>query len=205
MSIKIARDRKIETQGPRKEKAVVDIIVIHAMSEYLINNEGEVTFAMDFLNDIQLGCHYFIAPDGLLIQGVEPEFKTPHVGRSSFRGRNWLNGTSIGIEFLVPGINSYTQFIDTLRNGDPFTDQQYHTGSNLVARLNREYGDPHLLGHDSVSGDDVRGKGRGKYDPGPNFNWSTFIEMIANSPYNKEPDVEENLDLYDKMMKDWEA
>lgn len=172
MTFKTVRAGSIHVQRPRRESTVVDTIIIHAMSEYLVY-EGEVTFALDFLNDIQLGCHYFIAPDGLVLSGVNPDFRTPHVGRSEYKGRKWLNETSIGIEFLVPGINTYDEFIKTLNTDHAFSADQYQAGAELIARLKSSH--PSILnrviGHSTVSGDDVRGPGRGKLDPGQYFKW----------------------------------
>ncbi len=177
------RDDKIETQKTRRSNTTIDLIIIHAMSEYLINENGETVFAVNFLNEIQLGCHYFISPDGSVINGVHPDWRTPHVGRSEFKGRKWLNETSIGIEFLVQGINTYGEFLQALRLGDPFTDEQYSSGAELVASLREKYKMPleRTFGHDAVSGDDVRGEGRGKQDPGPNFNWSSFQLLIGDN------------------------
>jgi len=179
MTLLTARDSVIETQRPRRESTVVDTIIIHAMSEYIVS-EGNIIFALDFLNEIQSGCHYFIAPDGLVINGVNPEFRTPHVGRSKFGTRKWLNETSIGIEFLIPGVNTYSRFIKALNYKDPFTDEQYTAGAELITKLQKNYSKiswTRIVGHDHVSGDDVRGEGRGKKDPGKNFNWYELFKL----------------------------
>lgn len=185
MTLFTFRDTTISTQRPRRESTTVDTIIIHAMSEYLIH-ERKVVCAMDFLNDIQLGCHYFIAPDGLVIKGVAPDFRTPHVGRSEYLGRKWLNETSIGIEFLVPGINLYTEFVTILRTGDPFSDEQYKFGGELVANLKQQFPSilARIVGHMNVSGEDVRGDGRGKPDPGQHFNWEALTTQIEEVEFN---------------------
>lgn len=183
MTLFTMRDKVINTQRPRRDGTVVDTIIIHAMSEYIITN-GDTMFALDFLNEIQLGCHYFIAPDGLVLQGVSPDFRAPHVGRSEFKGRKWLNETSIGIEFLVPGVNTYLEFLQALSIGDPFTDEQYSSAAELVAKIQKNYSEisgHRIIGHDAVSGDDIRGEKRGKKDPGPHFNWSSFQFLIGEA------------------------
>jgi len=181
MTLLTARDKVSSVQRPRRESTTVDTIIIHAMSEYL-HHEDQVVFAMDFLNDIQLGCHYFIAPDGLVINGVNPDFRTPHVGRSEYMGRKWLNETSIGIEFLVPGINTYDEFILALNSPKYlFSPEQYKAGAELIAILRGSYSsiENRIMGHETVSGDSVRGKGRGKKDPGPYFNWGELIPLTV--------------------------
>jgi len=197
MTLFTARDKNISVQRPRRETTTVDTIIIHAMSEYL-HHEGKVVCAMDFLNDIQLGCHYFIAPDGLVLNGVAPEFRTPHVGKSEYLDRKWLNETSIGIEFLVPGINTYDNFLIKLDSRDTFTDEQYKSGGELIARLNKNFPSTiaRAVGHMSVSGDDVRGEGRGKKDPGEYFNWGaldSFTEEAAFVEENKPKTVADGM------------
>jgi len=184
MTLLTFRDTTISTQRPRREATAVDTIIIHAMSEYVVS-DGRTIFAMDFLNEIQLGAHYFIAPDGLVIKGVAPEFRTPHVGKSVHLGRNWLNETSIGIEFLIQGINTYTEFVTTLRVGDPFTDEQYKAGGELIAKLKTTFPSivQRIVGHSNVSGDDVRGDGRGKVDPGQHFNWEGLTAQIEEAEF----------------------
>jgi len=181
MTLLTFRDKTISTQRPRRDATVVDTIIIHAMSEYL-TIEGRTVFCLDFLNEIQIGAHYFIAPDGLVISGVRPDFRTPHVGKSKYQGREWLNETSIGIEFLVPGINTYGEFLTKIRSTtpEPFTHEQYQAGGELIARLKKQFPSigPRFIGHDTVSGDSVRGKGRGKKDPGKNFDWLKLARVI---------------------------
>jgi len=187
MTLFTFRDTTIGTQRPRRANTVVDTIIIHAMSEYVVS-EGRTIFSMDFLNEIQLGCHYFIAPDGLTIKGVAPNFRTPHVGRSEYLGRKWLNETSVGIEFLVQGINTYTEFVQALLIGDPFTDEQYKAGGELIARLKKNFPSilARIVGHMNVSGDDVRGDGRGKVDPGQHFNWEALTAQTEEAEFAEE-------------------
>jgi len=181
MTLFTARDKAIFVQKPRRKSTTVDTIIIHAMSEYLYH-DGNVVFCVDFLNDIQLGCHYFIAPDGLVINGVNPDFRTPHVGRSEYLGRKWLNETSIGIEFLIAGVSwNYAVFADAMKVGKQITDEQYKSGGELIATLKKKFPSilSRIVGHMNVSGDNIRGEGRGKIDPGQHFNWealTTFTE-----------------------------
>lgn len=170
------RHRNIKAQRERKESTVVDTIIIHAMSEYIIN-EGETQFCINFLNDIDLGAHYFIAPDGQVIHAMNPRHRTSHVGNSEYLGRKWLNETSIGIEFLVDGVNNYSRFIQRIDDDDeksPFTDEQYEAGQRLIYDIQEQFPKVRnrIVGHNAVSGDRVRGKRRGKRDPGLNFDWS---------------------------------
>ncbi len=188
------RDRKIEAVRMRKPDTVVDTIIIHAMSEYIVN-EGETMFCVDFLNEIQYGAHYFILPDGTIFEGVIPLNRTPHVGRSEYYNRKWLNETSIGIEFLVDGVNDYATFIQRInarqskKHRPPFTDDQYKAGAQLILDLQDQFGSilGRIVGHSEVSGDDVRGEGRGKRDPGKNFNWvelRSYLKKLTDTRYD---------------------
>ena len=138
MTLFTLRNKTINTQRSRRENTTIDTIIIHAMSEYVVSDNRTI-FCLDFLNEIQLGCHYFVAPDGLIIGGVHPDLRTPHVGKSRFLGREWLNETSIGIEFLLPGVNTYIEFVNTLRSTDPFTDDQYSSGGELISKLKKDF------------------------------------------------------------------
>lgn len=178
--------RTILARRMRKHETKIDIIIIHAMSEYVVS-DGNIIHCMDFLNDIDLGAHYFIAPDGLITNGVPPEYRTPHVGRSQYNGRKWLNETSIGIEFLLPGVNTYGEFRQALNEPEPFSSEQYLAGAELVAKLQIKFPatEGNVIGHDDVAGDDVRGEGRGKKDPGSNFNWGTFLALVKDISWQK--------------------
>ena len=190
MTYKVFRDDTISTNRPRRESTVVDTIIIHAMSEYVVS-EGRTIHCITFLNEIQLGAHYFISPDGTVTKGCDPRFRTPHVGRSEYLGRKWLNETSIGIEFLVPGVNSYKFFVDIMANEDPFSTEQYEAGGKLVAKLGIEFPsiEPstlgRIVGHNTVSGDKVRGKDRGKKDPGEHFNWEALTTSTQLAEFNE--------------------
>ena len=185
MTYKTIRDRSIQTNRPRRESTTVDIIIIHAMSEYVVS-DGRVIYCTDFLNEIQLGAHYFISPDGVVTKGCDPRWRTPHVGRSAYLGRKWLNETSIGIEFLIPGVNSYGEFLTKMRDVDPFSTEQYEAGGELIARLKKDFPEinSRITGHSHVSGDDVRGERRGKEDPGEHFNWEALTSATELAEFN---------------------
>jgi len=180
--------RKILASRMRKESTTVDTIIIHSMSEYIVN-EGDIIHAIDFLNDIDLGAHYFIAPDGLVTVGVHPEFRTSHVGRSEYKGRKWLNETSIGIEFLVDGVSTYQKFLNRISSPTYlYTSEQYIAGGELIAGLKEQFPKilDRIIGHDAVSGDGVRGEGRGKRDPGDYFDWGMLEGIIREHEFKME-------------------
>jgi len=177
------RDATILAARPRRTGTVVDTVIVHAMSEYIVNG-SRTQFCINFLNEIDFGAHYFITPDGVVIAAVSISNRTSHVGSSKYKGRKWLNETSIGIEFLVDGRNSYGRFIKRISDPRPrefpFTSEQYDAGVELILQLqmNHPQIEDRIVRHCDVSGDEVRGEGRGKRDPGSNFAWKTFLKRL---------------------------
>lgn len=153
----------------RSSSTKLDKIVIHAMSEY-IDYEGEHMHASTFLNRIGLSCHYMISPSGNIIQCGNPsELRAWHA-----KGHNL---TSIGIEILVPGLNSYSEFIKTL-NHSWVSSKQYQALAELCAVCMDDYDmilrcERHIFGHDQL--DPKR-----KKDPGKCFNWEFLFTLIEH-------------------------
>lgn len=143
----------------------VEAIVIHAMGEFIESpdDDGHDSFAPNFLQQLGLSAHDYITPSGVIIEQVKPDKIANHA-----RGHN---GTSIGIEVLVPGVHTYASFIDTIINDDWVTVEAHEA---LVARVVHyliHYQNTALVRHSDIS------PGR-KVDPGPRFNWETFQKQV---------------------------
>ena len=54
-------------------------------------------------NDRNVSVHFVIERDGSVVQQVPLNRKANHAGKSSYHGRGWCNGFSIGIEIVNPG------------------------------------------------------------------------------------------------------
>lgn len=61
---------------------------------------------------------------------------------------------------------------------DSFTDKQYEVAARIVREWSKKYGFEvnrnTVLGHEETS----QGKGQGKSDPGPMFDWNKFMSMV---------------------------
>lgn len=90
-------DRPSPNSAPRPDATVVDILVLHY-------TELPLRQSLDILSDDRregrVSAHYVLAEDGTAYRLVPEERMAWHAGRSSWRGREALNATSIGIEIV---------------------------------------------------------------------------------------------------------
>jgi N-acetylmuramoyl-L-alanine amidase len=75
----------------------VDVLVLHY-------TELPLKESLDILRDsarpLRVSAHYVLAEDGAVYRLVPEECVAWHAGRSHWRGRDLLNGSSIGIEIV---------------------------------------------------------------------------------------------------------
>jgi N-acetyl-anhydromuramyl-L-alanine amidase AmpD len=95
----------------------------------------------------------------------------------------------LGAEFLVAGDHDYASLLRRMAAPDCYSAAQIEAGAQLYAGWARAAGfsPSAIVGHSDVAGDDVRGAGAGKRDPGAGFPWSPFrarvIELLnASAP-----------------------
>ncbi|HYD08314.1 MAG TPA: N-acetylmuramoyl-L-alanine amidase [Reyranella sp.] len=90
-------DRPSPNHAPRAHGTTVDILVLHY-------TELPLQESLDILSDPtrehRVSAHYVLAEDGTAYRLVPEDRVAWHAGRSSWRGREALNGTSIGIEIV---------------------------------------------------------------------------------------------------------
>ena len=151
--------------NPRDPGHKIDTIVLHAMSEYF-ETEGKHIHATEFLNSIGLSCHYMVTPGGSIIECAPPEEKTTWHAKG-------YNNNSIGIEFLMPGLNDYEVFCQRLRKEDWINENQSEACADLCAQLCGKYG----IGIDNVKLHCEIDPKR-KFDPGYCHSWDTFFFLI---------------------------
>jgi N-acetylmuramoyl-L-alanine amidase len=90
-------DRASPNSAPRPAGTVIDTLVLH-YTELPLQQSLQVL--SDDTREHRVSAHYVLAEDGTAYRLVAEERIAWHAGRSSWRGREALNGTSIGIEIV---------------------------------------------------------------------------------------------------------
>ncbi|MFP6809396.1 MAG: 1,6-anhydro-N-acetylmuramyl-L-alanine amidase AmpD [Pseudomonadales bacterium] len=157
-----------------RDSGDIKLIVIHNISlpaghfgtDYVTKffcDELDVHAHPDFtdLEGIRVSSHLYIRRDGTLTQFVAFNERAWHAGESSFDGQNACNDFSIGIE--LEGTDD-----------SGFQDGQYQRLASVCKVLIQTYNIPssNIVGHSDIA------PGR-KTDPGAQFNWAGFRELLA--------------------------
>jgi len=155
-------------------------IILHSMSEYLMW-EGKKLYAKDFLKELRLSVHGFITPDGKYDKMIISPNKAFHAGKSLHEGLSGLNSHYLGVELLVPGVNDYNSFSKKIKQKGTYSQAQFDTTLEVFKYWMKQFNIPasRVVRHSDVSGDNVRGKGKGKTDPGPAFDWEQFKKQLV--------------------------
>ena len=171
----------------RDRRSPVEGAIIHAMGERITAGELGTFDAFEFLRDSpritgqSLSVHALIHPDGLITRTLSESREAFHAGQSRFGSLGGLNRTFLGAEFLLPGEWQYTDFYREMFRGDVgYTDEQYEAGGWLYAHWMTQhgFGRHRVVMHSEVAGDNVRGTGHGKRDPGVGFNHGKLTNAI---------------------------
>lgn len=142
-------------------KQVPRRIIIHSMAEYVPGSPSN-QHATELLKALKLSVHALIAPDGTIIR-----CRQDWEGAYHAKGHN---ENSLGVEFLVPGVYDYGQFLKRIKT--PYlTKEQYASGVYLVSHWAKQYAILDIQRHSDV--DPSR-----KYDPGNGFPWTSFLSDI---------------------------
>ena len=124
------------------------------------------------LTGVALSAHALIHPDGTVTRCVPDDHRANHAGHSHLGNLENLNETFLGAEFLLPGEWDYANFVREMGTGEVgFTAEQYEAGGELYAGWMKahDFDRARVVTHSQVAGDDIRGEGRGKLDPGVGF------------------------------------
>ena len=78
-----------------------EIVILHDTAGRLTLGNSAQYLASE--NPAKASVHFVIETDGTITQLVETNRKANHAGKSSFQGKKWCNGFSIGIELVSPG------------------------------------------------------------------------------------------------------
>ena len=150
------------------------------MSEYLMW-KGKKLYAKDFLKELGLSVHGFIKPDGTYDKMIVSPNKAFHAGKSLHEGLSGLNSHYLGVELLVPGVNDYGSFSKKINQKGTYSKKQFDTTVEVFKFWMKKFNIPasRVVRHSDVSGDHVRGKGKGKTDPGSAFDWKAFQRALV--------------------------
>ena len=155
-------------------------IIVHSMAEYLKLDDGP-KYAKDFLESVGLSVHGFIQPDGRYDKMLDTPGKAFHAGKSVYGDLSGLNSHFLGFELLVPGEHDFGTFSKAIETPGTYTDAQFKTAVDVCKYWIKQYNIPveAVVRHSDVSGDDVRGAGKGKTDPGSAFDWEAFKAALV--------------------------
>jgi N-acetyl-anhydromuramyl-L-alanine amidase AmpD len=155
-------------------------IIVHSMSEFLVW-EGKTLYAKDFLKKLKLSVHGFIKPDGTYDKMVETPSKAFHAGKSLHEGLSSLNSHFLGVELLVPGVNDYASFSKKINTPGTYSQAQFDQTVKVFKFWMNKYNIPvnNVVRHSDCSGDHVRGKNKGKTDPGSALDWDAFKSALS--------------------------
>jgi N-acetylmuramoyl-L-alanine amidase len=123
------------------------LIVIH----YTGDNSCEGALSWLCSSKSGVSAHVVIDKDGTVYQLLPFNVIGWHAGKSNYKGRQYVNQFSVGIENV--GI------------GDNWPDEQVESNRVLIDALYSTYDIENIVGHEDVA------PGR-KTDPGPNYPWN---------------------------------
>lgn len=154
-------------------------IIIHSMSKEILYHSKTYTYK-EWLCKLGLECHGFIFQDGNIEHWIDKDLRADHAGKSEWNGDTNLNSCSLGYEILIEGVNDWAGFKKAIAKPESFKDAVYVSLSKEVAKDCKRFNIPlhNILLHSDVSGDDVRGEGKGKIDAGSGFDYVRFINMV---------------------------
>ena len=157
----------------RPNNAIVDLIVIHAISlpagfyntqlikDLFLNclDPGKDEF-LESIKNLKVSSHFLITRKGALIQFVPTHKRAWHAGISTYKGKENCNDFSIGIE--LEGCDE-----------EEFEKEQYHSLSRLInfLSIDLKIDKQNIVGHADIA------PGR-KTDPGPLFDWTLLQSML---------------------------
>lgn len=153
---------KIDTEhASLGQDSRVQFVVLHYTS-------SDLPHSLQTLTDKGVSSHYLIgAEPPTIYRLVEEERRAWHAGDSQWRGRTWLNASSIGIELVNPGY----QETPAGRQWYAYPEAQI---DQLIVLL-KDIQQRHQLPIDSIIGHSDIAPQR-KVDPGPLFPWKRLAD-----------------------------
>lgn len=120
-----------------------EIVILHDTAGRL--EKGSSADYLASANPGKVSVHFVIERDGTIIQQVPTNRRANHAGQSSFHGRDWCNGFSIGIELVNPGKMQAAGGLDAARAwwGQVFPGDEF----DLVSMSTPEHGSGVWMGY----------------------------------------------------------
>jgi len=144
----------------RPRGATLSLVVIHALAEYVIDN-NQANYGPYYVESIGLSAHAYITPRGPVIRQV----RTKDV---AWHAKGW-NAQSFGVEFMVPGAHDYESFLARMK--EPWVTQHaMRMGVQVLAQILHDYPNVEFTTHEKL--DPER-----KHDPGPMFPMNSMVRQ----------------------------
>ncbi|MBF7728809.1 N-acetylmuramoyl-L-alanine amidase [Pseudomonas sp. N040] len=160
------------THVSRGQDSRVQFVVLHYTS-------SDLPESLQMLTDQGVSSHYLIgATPPTIYRLVDEERRAWHAGESQWRGRTWLNASSIGIELVNPGYRQTAA-------GRVWYGYPQAQIDRLIALL-QDIRQRHQLPIDSIVGHSDIAPQR-KVDPGPLFPW----RQLADAGLIRWPDAQQ--------------
>ena len=141
----------------------VQFVVLH----YTV---GDLSRSLNQFTRGEVSTHYLITDDepARILQLVDENRSAWHAGISQWRGRTWLNASSIGIEIVNPG---FKENPDGTLIWQPYSESQIRAVMLLLRDIMQRHGikPENVVGHSDIA--PTR-----KLDPGPLFPWKRLAD-----------------------------
>lgn len=140
-----------------------DRIVVHCMGEFIERGDQDLS-AHGLLDELGLSVHALVTPSGVVIRCRDDD-------QGGYHARSY-NRNSLGVEFLVPGVHTYSTFV--ARIGTPYlTEVQYESGRDLLRNWIETFAiaKERVQRHSDVDPDR-------KVDPGEGFPWTELLDEL---------------------------
>lgn len=152
--------KQVQLESPNFDErdSAIEMLVLH-YTDTLTSKEA-IEILMD--PERKVSAHYVLDKDGTLYTLVDESRRAWHAGISHWRGRDNVNGCSIGIEIVNPGhLYGYRRF----------TEAQYEVLIPLCQRIKQEYKirDVDIVAHSDIAPER-------KKDPGELFDWKRLAD-----------------------------
>jgi N-acetylmuramoyl-L-alanine amidase len=147
------KDRPSPNFDARAGTGIIDMLILH----YTGMETAAAAIERLCAPAAKVSAHYVIEEDGTVWRLVDEQARAWHAGIASWRGRNDINGASIGIELVNPGHEFGYR---------AFPEAQMAALESLARDILARHPIParHVLGHSDVAPER-------KQDPGELFDW----------------------------------